>query len=414
MPRRKTDTRSPSGTGTIRKKTVIKNGRSYEYWEARLTVGRDPGTGKQIQRSFSGKTQKEVREKMQSAAVAVNENTYQDPSRLSLSDWLDSWLAEYLSNIKPRTFDSYRASIETHIKPALGATKLQSLKAPEIQKFYNELAKSGRTVSSRSKDGKAVLKHLPLSPKSIKNIHGVLHKALQQAVELGYIRANPSSACKLPRIKKVEMKILDNSGIATFLKAIQGHKFELLFIVTLFTGIREGEVLGLTWDCVDFEHGTITIKQQLQKERKGQGKYHLVSLKNEKLRRISPAPYVMDVLNARKQQQEIDRSNAGTLWNNHLNLVFTNEIGQNLSAQTLYLQFKKVVSSLGMPEVRFHDLRHSYAVAALQSGDDIKTVQENLGHYSAAFTLDVYGHVTDQMQKNSAQRMEQFIQTVVN
>lgn len=418
MPRRN-NTRAGNGTGTIRKKTVTKNGQKYTYWEARVTIGQDTGTGKQIQKSFTGQTQKEVREKMQAVAVQVNEGTYQEPTKLTLGEWLDIWVADYLHDVKPRTIDSYTTTINTHIKPALGAAKLAVLTSPEIQKFYNQLHTRGRKVPKHDelgnivkKNGKTVYELLPMSAKSIKNIHGVLHSALEQAVEIGYIRANPSSPCKLPRIEKHEIKPLDNDTIAHFMLAIRGHKYENVYITTLFTGMREGEVLGLTWDCIDFNAGTITIKQQLQKERAGTGKYHLVSTKNGKSRRITPASSVMDLLRQQRQLQTKLKKAAYELWDNPMNLVFTNEVGHNLSAQTVYLHFKNIMSELGFPNTRFHDLRHSYAVVALQSGDDVKTVQENLGHFSAAFTLDVYGHVTEKMKLESANRMEQFIKSI--
>lgn len=397
MPRKNT-TRSAQGTGTIRKKTVKRNGQEYTYWEARITIGRDPGTGKQIQKSFTGKTQKEVRTKMQTVAVEINNNTYQEPSKLTVAEWLDVWTSEYLIDVKPRTLDSYNTTIRVHIKPALGSVKLSSLSTLDIQKFYNNAQK----------------KHPPLSPKSIKNLHGVLHKSLQQAVDIGYIRFNPSDACKLPRITKAEIKPLDNEAITNFLNAIRGHRFENVYRVTLFTGMREGEVLGLTWDCIDFNAGTITINKQLQKERGGNGVYHLVSPKNGKIRRLTPASSVMEMLKNQQQQQALWCSSSHELWDNKLNLVFTNEIGHNLSAQTVYLHFKKIAATCGFPKARFHDLRHSYAVAALQSGDDIKTVQDNLGHYTAAFTLDTYGHVTEKMKQDSADRMERFINIVSN
>ena len=101
--------------------------------------------------------------------------------------------------------------------------------------------------------------------------------------------------------------------------------------------------------------------------------------------------------------------NAGSAWNNKDNLVFTNEIGGHLVHHTVYRHYKEIVTELGIPDLRFHDLRHSYAVAAIQNGDDIKTVQENLGHHTAAFTLDIYGHVTDTMKKASADRMDNYI-----
>ena len=118
MPRKK-NTRAAQGAGNIRKKTVMRNGKEYTFWEARVTVGRDPGTGKQLRRSFSGKTQKEVREKMQAAAVAVNDGDYFEPSKITVGQWLDTWAAEYLNSVKPRTVESYKANIKQHIKPAV-------------------------------------------------------------------------------------------------------------------------------------------------------------------------------------------------------------------------------------------------------------------------------------------------------
>ncbi len=121
----------------------------------------------------------------------------------------------------------------------------------------------------------------------------------------------------------------------------------------------------------------------------------------------------MDVLKRQKEKQAELRRLAGNMWIES-NFVFTNKIGENLSPQTVYLNFKKLVAAAGYPDARFHDLRHSYAVAALQSGDDIKTVQENLGHHTAAFTLDIYGHVTDKMRRDSAQRMQVYIDSLQN
>ena len=392
--------RAAQGAGSIRKKTVTRKGKQYEYWEARVTVGRDPGTGKQIQKSITGKTQKEVREKLQAVSVEINDGTYHEPEKMTVGEWLDIWTAEYLGDVKPRTADSYKTTVRVHLKPAFGAVRLSALRAHEIQALYNRLQNG-----TGGKDG--------LSPKSIKNLHGVLHKALQQAVELGYIKINPAGACKLPRIEKAAIKPLDEKEIARFMEVIKGHPFENLYLVTLFTGMRESEVLGLMWECVDFENGTILIDKQLQRKRGEDGSYHFVSPKNGKSRCITPAPFVMEVLQKQKRAQWEARVNAGVLWEN-TGLVFTNEYGRNYSAQTVYLHFKKLVAAAGAPDTRFHDLRHSFAVVSLQSGDDIKTVQENLGHHTAAFTLDVYGHVTEKMKRDSAARMERFISGVSN
>ena len=171
-------------------------------------------------------------------------------------------------------------------------------------------------------------------------------------------------------------------------------------------------MLGLSWDRIDFEAGTILIDRQLQKEKLAGGKYYLSDPKSGKPRTIVPARSVMQALQRQKIAQAEMRLRAGEMWDNSWGLVFTNETGRHLAAVTLFKDYKKLVEQIGRPDARFHDLRHSYAVAALQSGDDIKSVQGNLGHHTAAFTLDVYGHVTEKMKKQSADRMEAFISSV--
>lgn len=391
--------RAAAGSGTIRKKTQIKNGKEYTWWEARYTVGYDPGTGKQIQKTITAKTQKEVSQKLKAATVAIDEGTYIAPSKLTVGQWLDTWAEEYLGNVKPLTVSAYKTTIKAHLKPGLGTIKLEALVAHHIQKLYNAL---GATQDGRE----------ALSPKTIKNVHGVLHKALQQAVSNGYIRFNPSDACILPRVVKQELQPLDEEETKLFLEAIKGHPFELLYTVTLFTGMREGEILGLTWDCVDFTKGAVLINKQLQKEKKPKGIYYLASLKNDKPRRVTLAPWVLQLLRKQKLKQTEERLRNGEAWSNPHNFVFTNELGGHLIPWTVVRHFKEVVTSIGRPDARFHDLRHSYAVAAIRSGDDIKTVQGNLGHATASFTLDVYGHVTEQMKDASAARMEQYIKRI--
>ena len=387
--------------GNIRKKTNTVNGKTYTYYEARYTEGFDPGTGKQIQRSISGKTQKEVAQKLKAALAALDSGTYIAPCKMTVGEWVDIWSEQYLGGVKESTVAAYKATIRTHIKPGIGAIRLDALDTHLVQSFYNGLREP-------TKECEAV------SPKTVKNVHGVLHKALQQAVANGYIRFNPTNSCILPRIEKTELQPLDEAETKLFLDAVKGHPLELLYTITLFTGMREGEALGLTWDRVDFMRGTILISKQLQKEKKKGGEFRLVSLKNDKPRRITPAPWVMQLFRDRKIQQYQHKEKAGAAWSNPMNLVFTNELGGNLIPQTVVRHFKEIVSSIGRPEARFHDLRHSYAVASLRSGDDIKTVQGNLGHATAAFTLDVYGHVTNQMQEASAIRTEAYIKGILN
>lgn len=171
--------------------------------------------------------------------------------------------------------------------------------------------------------------------------------------------------------------------------------------------------LGEKHTSVDFSAGTIIVKQQLQREKKAGGLYQIVTTKNGKSRCVTPARYVIEILYKRKQAQITDRLRAGAAWNNPDNLVFTNELGGHLVSWTVERKYKDIVTSIGRPDARFHDLRHSYAVASLSAGDDIKTLQDNLGHATASFTLDVYGHVTDQMKQASAARQQDYIKSVL-
>lgn len=384
--------------GSIRKKVVTRNGKEYQFWEARITTGYDPGTGKQIVRSFSGKTQKEVREKMQAVAVELKNNTYFQPSRITVSEWAEIWLRDYLDDVKYLTQKHYRAQCNTHIIPSLGATKLCELTPVQINAFYHQLTKDG------------------LSPKSVRNIHGVMMNLLGTAVRMKYLQANPASGVTLPRVTKKEISPLSDEQLKAFLIASEKDDFAILFKLIPFTGLREGEALGLTWDCVDSQHGTLKIDKQLQRHPNQGDGFTLVPTKSDKVRIIKPAPFVMELLTQRKREQITQRLAAGELWTEWRDcdkpkqaLVFTTPLGTPLQARTVVKHYKKIVESLGIPDSRVYDLRHTYAVLSLQNGDDPKTVQNNLGHATAAFTLDVYGHVSDRMKDTSAARMQDYI-----
>lgn len=383
---KKKTNRNAQGAGSVRQR---KDGK----WEARYTTGRDPGTGKQIQKSVYGSTQAEVLKKLQAVQVDMERGTFTEPSKITCGAWLDIWVSDYCKHLKPRTRELYEGHISHRLKPALGATKLQKLRPTQIQAFYNGLMCGGDA----------------LSPKTIKNLHGLLHKAMQQAVEVGYLCSNPTQGCKLPRIEKKQMQVLDDTQITAFLAAIEGHQFERVYIIDLFTGMRQGEILGLTWDCIDFENGTVYIYRQWQKV---DGVFQFAPLKNDKPRTITPAGSVMHLLQHQKHQQTEWQLRAGPAWNNPDKLVFTNELGRFINRDTVYGNLKRIMSAIDMPSMRFHDLRHSYAVASLRAGDDIKVLQENMGHHSVAFSLDQYGHVTEQMKKESAAKMDAFIKTV--
>lgn len=334
MPQKK----SAAGSGSIRKKTTVKNGKAYTFWEGRITVGIDPKTGKQKQRSVSGKTKKEVAQKLRQLTTEIDQGTYQEPTKITVGGWLDTWTELYLGDVKPRTADLYKRTIEVYLKPAFGGLKLEKLKSIDVQRLYTELQNQEK----------------PLSPKTIRNIHGVLHKALQQAVELGYIRTKPSDPCKLPKVEKATIKPLDNEAMKAFLEVIRCHQYENICLVTLFTGMWEGEVLGLKWDSIDFQNGTILISQQLQRNVDGTGGFTFVSPKNGKARKIAPASFVMDILRQQQEKQAQWKDEAGEVWED-TGLVFTNELGHNLTPRSVYGHFKKLIAQAGYPEARFHD-----------------------------------------------------------
>lgn len=378
--------RTAQGAGTIRKR---KDGR----WEARYTADHNPGTGRQTQKSVYGRSKEEVRKKLSAATVDMDNGTWIEPSAMKVKDWAKAWISEYCVDVKKNTVIDYQSSLNRHILPALGEAPLQKLSKHHVQTFYNSL--------TREKG---------LSPKTVKNIHGCFHKMLNDALDLEYIKKNPADRPKLPRIPKPNINPLSQKEIAPFLKAAANDPYYSIFFVVLFTGLRISEAVGLTWDCVNFDNGILKVYRQFVKGDGGRWE----TLKNDKTRIIAPAPIVMTELQRIKREQEENAKVAGTLWLNTEDRVFTYEDGSRLIHCTINRHLKSVAAEIGRSDLRFHDLRHSFASASLHAGDDVKTLQENLGHHSAAFTLDLYGHVTDEMRKESSERMEKYIGIALN
>lgn len=380
-------TNKANGSGYIRKRP---DGR----WEGVYCNGYNPKTRKLIRKSVYGKTQKEVRQALSKIASEIDDGTHTEPSKMKVSQWLDEWLSNYAMNIKPATRSAYEEHIRVHIKPALGDISLKQLSTRDIQQLYTSL-----------------LNERELSPKTVRNIHGVLHRTLEQAKMLGYVKINPADAAVTPRVEKKQVEALDADDVGKFLTAIKGSKYEYPLFVAVSTGLRQGELLGLTWDCVDFEHGLLLINKQHNRV-KGDTEFRFASLKNDKARVLTVADEVIDVLKLQKEKQDTWVAALGNDWNNSDNLVFTTEFGRYINNKILYQNFKRIAKKLGKPDLRFHDLRHTYAVNSLRAGDDIKTVQENLGHATASFTLSTYAHATPGMKKESARRMTEFIRSV--
>ena len=220
----------------------------------------------------------------------------------------------------------------------------------------------------------------------------------------------------LPRVNKTELQPLTNEQIKDFLRASVSDSCEIILKVILFTGLREAEAIGLTWGCIDFQAGTIKICKQLQQRKLNDGGMTFAPLKNDKTRILKPAPFVMELLTRQWKEQSEQRLKIGKGWKDWQTieerknaLVFTTAEGKYLSQTSVRYHFKKIAAEIGAPNCRVHDLRHTFAVLSLQNGDDVKTVQVNMGHATAAFTLDVYGHVSEQIKNASSARMQAYI-----
>ena len=345
----------------------------------------------------NGSSQTEVRKKLTEIRNDLDNDDYLEPNDTTVKEWMEIWQDEYLEDVKQSTADRYKSCIRIHIIPALGDIRLLDLRASTIQKFLNQCKKI---------DG--------LSEKSVKNIRLVLHKALDQAIEDDQLKKNPCDRAKVPSYDDppTKRRPLKDNEVPLFLKAIKGNAYEDVFYVALFTGMRESELIGLSWDCIDFEKGTIHLYRQLKRTREKGGEYVFTSLKNKQARTFGVAPNVLNVLRKVKVKQAEWKLKAGTSWNNKDNLVFTDCLGSHIATHTVWRQFKKKAEEIGIPEMRFHDFRHGYATLALQNGVDVKTVSNNLGHATTAFTMDRYGHVTETMMKDSADKMQRFIESL--
>ena len=378
--------RAPNGQGTPSKRP---DGR----YRLDVSLGIDTTTGKQIRKTVYAWTEEEVMAKGRRLQVQHDDGTYTEPTKLTVGQWLDVWYKTYLGNVKPDTATQYESYIRVHLKPGLGHIKLTTLSPHMVQAFYNKTQEKG------------------LSAKSIHNLHGILHSAMEKADHLRYLpTGNPTKGITLPRIEKREMTVIIDDDVGRFLAAIKGHQYEYVFLMDMFTGLRRAEIIGLQWKNIDLDKGTMTVEKQL-KRKKGEPHY-MAALKTDRTRTLTMSAYVVNLLRQIRTTQNEARIRAGSAYSNPLGLVFTNDIGGHMVGNTVYKHLKAIVKSLGMDGVRFHDLRHSFAVFSLQNGDDFKTLQENMGHADISTTLNIYAHVSERMKKESAARMDAFIGTL--
>ena len=373
-----------NGEGSIRKR---KDGR----WEGRYTAGHDPATGKTIYKNVLGKTQTEVKEKLKRA---IEDSAKLDMSKVgqyTVGQWMDVWFENYAKiKVRPSSHQTYRGYIENHIKPNIGSIPLNKLTSLELQKLYKKLLGNGRVERIESKK-----QPKGLSAKTVRNINQIISSALNLAIEQRLILTNPADACALPKLEHREMKTLPVEQLTSFLReAKESGVFEMYYI-ELATGLRRGELLGLKWSDIDLEHGSLRVQRQIARI---DGEIVEAPLKTKNAYRTLPlSADAIDVL--KTQEKKCGNSQ----------YVFPSPTGGPISPDSVLHMLHRVLKRAGLPKVRFHDLRHTFATLALQNGVDIKTVSGMLGHFSAGFTLDTYAHVTTATQKEAANTMEKVL-----
>lgn len=307
---------------------------------------------------------------------------------MKYEEWLQVYMSTYTLNIKKTTERNYNSKIRTYLIPLLGSLELSEITSSMLQEIYTKLYRE------RGK-----------SAKTIHDLNGLIHRSLKFAVALNYIPSNPADNLVLPHLEQKAIHPLTYSQTKAFLEAIQFHRYELFYLIALFTGARESEILGITLDCLDLQNGTIILEKQLTYY--GKGIWNFNSLKNNKTRIITIPPFLSEKISA-----EIARQKSANI-KNERNLLFVKDDGDRLSLKSVLEDYKKIVKKIGRPTARFHDLRHTYATISLENGDNIKTVQYNLGHATASFTLQKYAHVSDKSRQESAQRMEDFYKSII-
>ena len=369
-----------NGEGSIRKR---KDGR----WEGRYTAGHDSETGKAIYKNVLGKTQAEVKKKLKQAIGEAQALDITKAGKYTVGEWMEVWFQDYAKiKVRPSSHQTYQGYIHNHIRPNIGEIPLEKLTSLDLQKFYKKLLTTGRVDRLEAKG-----QPKGLSAKTVRNIHQILSSALKLAQEQRLILTNPAEGCALPRVEHQEMKTLTTVQLASFFReARESGVFELYYL-ELATGLRRGELLGLKWEDVDLARGDLRVRRQVSRIN---GEVVEAPLKTKNAYRT--LPLAEDTVSVLKEQR---KKVGNSPW------VFPSPNGGPISPDSVLHMLHRVLKRAGLPKVRFHDLRHTFATLALQNGVDVKTVSGMLGHFSAGFTLDTYAHITSAAQRQAAETM---------
>lgn len=359
-------------------------------WEGRYVVDYDDN-GLPITKNVLAKTKTECTAKLEKLRKSIKTPVPDQPKPgILLGDWLDHWYQGCKkSNLRPNTQMSYERRIYQHIIPALGGIQLDKLTTTEIQQFYSDLKQGGRLLRTE-------LYGEGLSDQTIRGIHTTLHAALDKAVDEKLIFRNPADGCKLPPAKSREMNVLAPDEIQRLLiQAKEDGCFELL-LLELSTGLRRGEILALQWDDLNLKTGVLRVERQVHRV---QGKLVISQLKTKASNRsvILPSP-VLTVLKNYK-------STINSRW------IFPSPAKEDspLDPAAVRKRLQTVLERAECKHIRFHDLRHTFATASLEHGMDLKTLSTIIGHVSSTTTLNTYTHVTDEMQRTAAAKIDRGI-----
>lgn len=367
------------GEGTIYKR---KNGR----WCGQVTVGTDPKTGKIIRKTFYGDKRRDVSRQMTELKQKLFEGSYKKQSEMKFGDWLLEWNKGRKNTVAYSTYRVYGSIIRNHLKTEIGDIKLKELETRHLQQVLNDRFDSG------------------LNTGTVRLIYAIANKALKQAVKERLIYSNPSKGVELPTKQEEEkLHIWNKKQVSRFLARAKKHKYYMIFFLAVNTGMRRGELLGLKWKDIDFTKKRLEVKRQAVKTDKG------IILKKPKFKagnRVIPITNnVVKELKRHKIRQSENKLALGNNYKDH-DLVNCNKIGEPLSPMSAYLEFKNLSRDIDLPEIKLHDLRHTFSTMFLENGGNIKTLQQILGHASISVTMDTYSHVTDEMLDSAAKNMD--------
>ena len=309
--------------------------------------------------------------------------------KAKFKNFLEQFLIRIQPSLHPNTFKDYSQVIRDHINPSIGSIKLKDLNPDHIQVFYSIKLENGTT------------------PTRVRYIHAVLHRALNLAVRWGYIDRNPAKFVNKPRQPRKEMNSLSTEQVRIFLIKSRGSRYETLFYLAVTTGLRIGEILGLRWSDIDWESGSLRIQRQLQRVH-GKGLIFSKPKSRSGRRLIMLGSTTTQKLQDHKRHQHMQIQDAGKEWE-VLDLVFPETNGSPSKPRKITRHFKTLLLEAGLPNIRFHDLRHTSATLMLQCGVHPKIVQERLGHSSISITLDTYSHVLPVIQSEAAQKLDELL-----